>query len=608
MTKMIKRSLAVFLMITALLMILALPGIGATPGLAGPAGRPGNWISYTAAADGRLTGVAYGNGTFVAVGERGTILTSPDGTAWTESSSGTERFLYAAAYGNGTFVAVGEAGTILTSPDGDTWTARNSGTTDTLTAVCFGNGRFVCTAIPGATETSASGTPARPKPVPEQGLAQDVLTSSDTVHWMTVCGTMDNLSGLAYGSGNFVAVGPGNAVLTSPDGSKWTRREFAFNGVDHFDSIAYGNGRFVLAERLLPHEGSLVASLDGASWDWSQSSVRLDRVINGLAYTNGVFMAVGDYGRIMTSPDGVAWTEQLHGDDLLVALAGAAYGDGRCVAVGNSYGIGYFHGLIVHSTRQATVTAGSPFPPDAVLNGSPLTVRHLRTIPGDRRVILDWDPALCATGQVTYYLYRGTSEAVDTATPLAVMTIRDNQYQYIDEHLSNGIIYYYLLKAVDQSGAPGQYYSEVAATPGQTVTVRIGLDEYLLDVNGVAVPLDPLALAETNPPRPQIVAGRIYLPLRSLMETAFWASYDWNGQRQAATIELNGQTMEFRIGQAEAQVNGIRYHLTAAPFLAGDGRPMLPLRFIAETLGASVDWDPATLTATVSYTPADSDR
>ncbi len=34
------------------------------------------------------------------------------------------------SYGNNTFVAVGDVGTVLTSPDGATWTIRNSGTTN----------------------------------------------------------------------------------------------------------------------------------------------------------------------------------------------------------------------------------------------------------------------------------------------------------------------------------------------------------------------------------------------------------------------------------------------------------------------------------------------
>jgi len=57
----------------------------------------------------------FSGNTFVAVGDSGTILTSPDGVTWTTRTSGTTYYLTAVTYGNGTFVAVGENGTILQS-------------------------------------------------------------------------------------------------------------------------------------------------------------------------------------------------------------------------------------------------------------------------------------------------------------------------------------------------------------------------------------------------------------------------------------------------------------------------------------------------------------
>ncbi|MGC8967977.1 MAG: hypothetical protein ACP5JV_06590 [Thermus sp.] len=74
------------------------------------------WIRRDSGSDKNLYGVAYGNGTFVAVGWDGTILTSPDGVNWTARTSGTSNNLNAVTYGNGTFVVVGLGGTILTSP------------------------------------------------------------------------------------------------------------------------------------------------------------------------------------------------------------------------------------------------------------------------------------------------------------------------------------------------------------------------------------------------------------------------------------------------------------------------------------------------------------
>jgi len=67
----------------------------------------------------------------------GTILTSSDGTTWTERTSGTSEYLRGVTYGNGLFVTVGWEGTILTSSDGTTWDNRTSGTTNTLYGVTY---------------------------------------------------------------------------------------------------------------------------------------------------------------------------------------------------------------------------------------------------------------------------------------------------------------------------------------------------------------------------------------------------------------------------------------------------------------------------------------
>jgi hypothetical protein len=90
-----------------------------------------------------LYGVAFGNGTFVAVGDNGIILTSSDGTDWTPRNSETQVALNGVTYGNGAFVAVGGNGVVLTSSNGIDWTLGNSGTQVALHGVAYGNGTFV---------------------------------------------------------------------------------------------------------------------------------------------------------------------------------------------------------------------------------------------------------------------------------------------------------------------------------------------------------------------------------------------------------------------------------------------------------------------------------
>ena len=114
---------------------------------------------------------------------------------------------------------------------GATWTSRTSGGND-LFGVAYGNGRFV--AVGGYVEDYF-------------GLlssASVILTSPDGVSWTErTSGTRNRLSDVTYGNGLFVAVGGGGTILTSPDGVNWTAR---ISGTSRFlRGVAYGNGRFV---------------------------------------------------------------------------------------------------------------------------------------------------------------------------------------------------------------------------------------------------------------------------------------------------------------------------------------------------------------------------
>ena len=98
------------------------------------------WDNRTSGTSEEFLGVTYGNGIFLTIGLDGNILISPDGTTWTEGSyenSYSYGFFKAATYGNGLFVTVSKNGTIQTSPDGTTWTERNSGISGWLREVIY---------------------------------------------------------------------------------------------------------------------------------------------------------------------------------------------------------------------------------------------------------------------------------------------------------------------------------------------------------------------------------------------------------------------------------------------------------------------------------------
>ena len=71
-------------------------------------------------------------------------------------------------------------------------------------------------------------------------------------------------------------------------------------------------------------------------------------------------------------------------------------------------------------------------------------------------------------------------------------------------------------------------------------------------------------------------------------------------------ISLGGKVIELWVGSNTAKIDGTTTLIdpldtSVAPFSLPPGRIMLPLRFIAETLGCSVDWFGATKEVRVTY-------
>jgi hypothetical protein len=100
---------------------------------------------------------------------------------------------------------------------------------------------------------------------------------------------------------------------------------------------------------------------------------------------------------------------------------------------------------------------------------------------------------------------------------------------------------------------------------------------------------------------PEIVASRTYVPMRFIAES-FGATVEWLPETQGITITLGEHTVGLQIGNATAVVDGTIISLPAAPYIK-NGRTMVPLRLISEAFGGDVVWDAATRTITITYQP-----
>ncbi|MBR5793512.1 MAG: copper amine oxidase N-terminal domain-containing protein, partial [Anaerotignum sp.] len=119
-----------------------------------------------------------------------------------------------------------------------------------------------------------------------------------------------------------------------------------------------------------------------------------------------------------------------------------------------------------------------------------------------------------------------------------------------------------------------------------TLVLTIGQTIYQMDGNYAA-----------NDAAPIISGDRTFLPIRLIAES-LGATVGWDEAEQSVTIVRDGTMIVLYIGQAFATVNGEPVQLDAPAFLAND-RTYLPVRFVAENLGATVSWDAETNKVTI---------
>ncbi len=79
---------------------------------------------------------------------------------------------------------------------------------------------------------------------------------------------------------------------------------------------------------------------------------------------------------------------------------------------------------------------------------------------------------------------------------------------------------------------------------------------------------------------------------RAILE-ALGANVTWDDAAQTATAEKDGTIITMTIGSTTATVNGRAVEMLAAPELVSDST-LIPVRFISENLGMTVDWDEQT--------------
>lgn len=246
------------------------------------------------------TDMIHVDGAFWATGTTGRVQYSTDRTTWNVVQTPAAGTLRSIIRAQGRFVAVGDKLTIASSPDGmGNWTVHTTDPASTRNyhQVIHADGKFVAV-----------------------GGRGQAAYSTDGVNWTPV--TMPNVNmyctGVTWGNGLFVASGELDGyycIATSPDGITWTRRYVAAGY--GYKAICFFNGLFIAG-----NVSELATSPDGTTWTRLTVPFQYaNMTIQGIKVLNGRAFAFGNTGLLMSSVDGAEWTTHTTGTTLnVVAL------------------------------------------------------------------------------------------------------------------------------------------------------------------------------------------------------------------------------------------------------------------------------------------------
>jgi hypothetical protein len=301
-----------------------------------------------------VNGLAYGNGTFVAVGNEDTVtdannslgvyFVSTDGIAWTRVVGEPNMPADAVAFGNGRFVALatGFLGTSLIpfarafeSTDGLAWTGTDLPDPLPLGDIAFGDGMFVVV---------GKGT---------------LIQSTDGLAWAPFGPPLGSAfaggTGVVFSGAHFVVWSGDSSSVLASGGSDWQSVDLPGAPYYRMGDLRVVNGAFVgrtvndccYGEDPAAVRWGLVSSGDGLTWAALQQGLTtyppLTVIDSGTAcvafqggnlmsgptcdalavgfsdgnfmprqalYAAGVYVVTGD-GGILSSPDGLVWTKRV---------------------------------------------------------------------------------------------------------------------------------------------------------------------------------------------------------------------------------------------------------------------------------------------------------
>lgn len=307
----------------------------------------GSWTNRLSGLPYVLNDVVWDGDNFIAVGDKGRILTSDDGEVWVERESFTDVHLNAVASHGSDVLAVGHDATVLLSTDhGESWGVKHSGDRVRLAAVVINSSQFVAggmdlntgdAVIMRSEDRGDTWTVVGSLPQPDHFVTDlifhnglfiattdvfssksdaRVLVSLDGIDWHSII-LRDEVAALLvilHDGSQYIAAGYEDAVFVSADGYNWSELTTPVRQVSYL-SAAWNGSKLALAGGITwwywwvgspPFERPVgISSVDGGN-TWEIFNIDGYYESLGMAWGNGRFVSVGQSSPV--SGEGAIYT------------------------------------------------------------------------------------------------------------------------------------------------------------------------------------------------------------------------------------------------------------------------------------------------------------
>lgn len=497
---------------------------------------------------------------YVGVGSNSSIWTSVNALDWTLSESNLKKGLFLndlIKFHNKYIMTItlDKANYVVSSTDLKEWEFASQRGFDEITSLIINKDKLIAV-----------------------GWHETVLQTKDGKEWEVSEKYSPNLLKVIWNSTKFLVMGNNGTVCLSSDGLSW---ESIKTGIKQslVDVVWTGKEFFSLAVAFNDtpksydiNKADVYRSVDGTQWTYHGTVDQSD--IQRLFYVNNRFFAIGRKGQILVSTDAKNWTRGNSGTDNW--LRGLAWNGKQYVSVG-------MFGTILTSpdgiswTKQKLNT-DNDF--NSVLWNGKIFI-----------VIGDWNTIIKSNDGIHW-----TSKPFSKDYTM-IDALWDGERFVVLQNLGEVLLTNDSVKIIkastDSISSPysiawnGERYVMVGRSG--TMATSIPMDIVKVKVKDIPIIFDVA---------PKIINGRTMIPARAVLEK-LGATLSWDAKTETIKVAKDGVDISLTIGKQIAIVNGKQVKLDS-PATVIDGRTLLPVRFVAESLGANVIWDQNTQTVLIN--------